>query len=209
MFSEAISDHLRCRCSLVGRQKFVREVLNAAPLSCEKDEEAVQERLHFYRPAGNGHTPERQTPSTTKRHERPLWHNLKKRPRQSETRDKSQRSPPAKRLSPSTLTAEDIDLLSSYWGIWGSQFLSGRFTLVNCKHAELLLQFLTILINKVEFFCLGPVWYFCWFLLSVWFVFCNTQFVTSEIWQKAFKAITKLCNHCDVLKMSNVEFAAA
>lgn len=97
-----------------GRQKFVREVLNAAPLVCDEDE-AKREILHFFRPAANDHKPEKQTPSTTHHQAVPSWHNIKKRQRQSERRDSSHQSPPAKRQpSSSALTAEDIDLLNSY-----------------------------------------------------------------------------------------------
>lgn len=104
-------------CSLVGREKFVREVLNAASLARESDEEVKRESLHFYRPAANSHIPERQTPSTTNHQAKPSWQNLKKRQRQSEKCDSSRQSPPTKRLSSSTLTAEDMDLLNSYWGV--------------------------------------------------------------------------------------------
>ncbi len=100
--------------SLVGRQKFVREVLYAAPLVCESKEEAKTERLHFYRPAANSHTPVKWTPSTTNHQAKPSWHNIKKRQRQSERCDSSHQSRPTKRLSSSALTVEDIDLLNSY-----------------------------------------------------------------------------------------------
>ncbi|XP_049930487.1 leucine-rich repeat-containing protein 42 isoform X2 [Epinephelus moara] len=98
-----------------GRQKFVREVLNAAPLVCDNEDKAKREILHFFRPAANDHKPENQTPSTTHHQAVPSWHNIKKRQRQLERRDSSHQSPPAKRLpSSSALTAEDIDLLNSY-----------------------------------------------------------------------------------------------
>lgn len=97
-----------------GRQKFVREVLNAAPLICEKEEEAKRERLHFYRPAANNNIPAKPTPSTTSQQMEPSWHNIKKRQRQSERGDSSHQGPPTKRLSSSALTAEEIDLLNSY-----------------------------------------------------------------------------------------------
>lgn len=100
--------------SLVGRQKFVREVLNAAPLVCESEEEAKKERLHFYRPSANGHIPEKQTPATTNHQAKPSWHNIKKRQGQLERSDSSRQSPPTKRVSSSALSAEDIDLLNSY-----------------------------------------------------------------------------------------------
>ncbi|XP_070775518.1 leucine-rich repeat-containing protein 42 isoform X2 [Enoplosus armatus] len=97
-----------------GRQKFVREVLNAAPLVCESEGEATRERLHFYRPAANSHIPEKQTPSTTTHQTKPSWYNIKKRQRQSDRCDSSHQSRPTKRLSSSALTAEDMDLLNSY-----------------------------------------------------------------------------------------------
>ncbi|XP_044074115.1 leucine-rich repeat-containing protein 42 isoform X2 [Siniperca chuatsi] len=95
-----------------GRQKFVREVLNAAPLVCESEEETKRDRLHFYRPATNTHIPEKPTPSITTTQARPSWYNNKKRQRKSEGR--SHQSRPTKRLSPLALTEEDIDLLNSY-----------------------------------------------------------------------------------------------
>ncbi|XP_044223801.1 leucine-rich repeat-containing protein 42 isoform X2 [Thunnus albacares] len=97
-----------------GRQKFVREVLNAAPLVCEREEESKGERLHFYRPAANNHTPEKQILSATNHQAKTPWQNIKKRQRQSEKCDSSHQSPPTKRSSSSALTAEDIDLLNSY-----------------------------------------------------------------------------------------------
>ncbi|XP_070701532.1 leucine-rich repeat-containing protein 42 isoform X2 [Pempheris klunzingeri] len=97
-----------------GRQKFVREALNAAPVVCESQEEAKRERLHFYRPAAANHAPERQTPSTRNHQEKPSRHNIKKRQRQAERCDSSHQDPPTKRLSSPTLTAEDLDLLNSY-----------------------------------------------------------------------------------------------
>lgn len=106
-----------CFCALVGRQKFVREVLNAAPLVCEREEEAKGERLHFYRPAANNHIPEKLIISASDHQAKTHWQNIKKRQRQSERCDSSHQSPPTKRLSSSALTAEDIDLLNSYWGL--------------------------------------------------------------------------------------------
>lgn len=97
-----------------GRQKFVREVLNAAPLVCEREEEAKGERLHFYRPAANNHISEKLIISASDHQAKTHWQNIKKRQRQSERCDSSHQSPPTKRLSSSALTAEDIDLLNSY-----------------------------------------------------------------------------------------------
>lgn len=88
-----------------GRQKFVREVLNAAPLVCEREEEAKRQRLHFYKPALNAEKPEKKKiPSTV----------VKKRQRDTERKDSMHQSPPSKRLTSSALTVEDIDLLNSY-----------------------------------------------------------------------------------------------
>lgn len=98
---------------LVGRQKFVRDVLNAAPVACTGAEEAKRDVLHFYRPAAAAHLPERQTPSSSSPHQALLsCQNLKKRQRRAENGDAPCQGPPKKR-SPS-LTAEDIDLLSNY-----------------------------------------------------------------------------------------------
>ncbi|GAA6236040.1 leucine-rich repeat-containing protein 42 [Lates japonicus] len=97
-----------------GRQKFVREVLNTAPLVCEREEEAKRERLHFYRPAANSHIPEKQVPYPVNHQAKASWHNIKKRQRQPERCDSSHHSPPTKRSPSSALTAEDIELLNSY-----------------------------------------------------------------------------------------------
>ncbi|KAM7379604.1 hypothetical protein PAMP_005148 [Pampus punctatissimus] len=90
-----------------GRQKFVRDVLNAAPLVCEREDEEKGEKLHFYRP-------EKHILSATNNPVKTPWQNIKKRQRQSERCDSSHQSPPPKRSSSSALTAEDIDLLNSY-----------------------------------------------------------------------------------------------
>lgn len=98
-----------------GRQKFVREVLNAAPLI--REDEAKRETLHFHRPAADNHMKEKQSPSTTHHQVQTPSHDNQKRKYQSEkcdTSHTSHQSPPAKRSSSSTLTAEDIDLLNSY-----------------------------------------------------------------------------------------------
>lgn len=99
---------------LVGRQKFVRDVLNTAPAAYTSlAEEAKSNILHFYRPTTATHVSERRTLSPTNHHEASLsCQNLKKRHRPSENVDGPRPSPPKKR-SP-TFTAEDIDLLSQY-----------------------------------------------------------------------------------------------
>lgn len=109
---------LKCFSSSVGRQKFVREVLNAAPLVCEREEEAKAGRLHFYKPAANNDTTGKQMISSTIHQANTDWQSrhIKKRQRQSESCDRSLQSPPTKRSSTSALTAEDVDLLNSYWG---------------------------------------------------------------------------------------------
>ncbi|XP_034559040.1 leucine-rich repeat-containing protein 42 isoform X2 [Notolabrus celidotus] len=97
-----------------GRQKFVRDVLNAAPLLCQSAEDTKSETLRFYRPAANSHIPEKQTPAATYHPAKHSCLNIKKRQRQSERCDSSHQSPPTKRPSSSALTAEDMDLLNSY-----------------------------------------------------------------------------------------------
>ncbi|XP_069548509.1 leucine-rich repeat-containing protein 42 isoform X1 [Brachyistius frenatus] len=97
-----------------GRQKFVREVLNAVPLICQNAEEAETERLHFCRPAANSHVKETQNPTTTNHQAKTPWRDTKKRKHQSEKCDTPRPSPPTKRASPSGFSAEDIDLLNSY-----------------------------------------------------------------------------------------------
>ncbi|KAK2822662.1 hypothetical protein Q5P01_022727 [Channa striata] len=92
-----------------GRQKFVRDVLNASPVVCESEEDANSERLHFYKP-----TPDEQLPYTSNHKADPSRLDVKKRQRQSNSCDSSHHSPPTKRLSTSALSAEDIDLLNSY-----------------------------------------------------------------------------------------------
>ncbi|XP_060901254.1 leucine-rich repeat-containing protein 42 isoform X2 [Labrus mixtus] len=96
-----------------GRQKFVRDVLNAAPLVCESKEDAKKERLHFYRPAANNLIPEKHASPATN-HQGKALQNIKKRKRQSETRDSACQSVPTKHSSSSVLTAEDVDLLNCY-----------------------------------------------------------------------------------------------
>ncbi|XP_029929616.1 leucine-rich repeat-containing protein 42 [Myripristis murdjan] len=96
-----------------GRQKFVRDVLDASPLVSEKENEAEREKMHFFKPAANS-TPEIQLPSATSDHSKPACYNAKKRLRQSDECDSQHRTPPAKRFSASGLTVEDMDLLNSY-----------------------------------------------------------------------------------------------
>ncbi|XP_022054812.1 leucine-rich repeat-containing protein 42 isoform X1 [Acanthochromis polyacanthus] len=95
-----------------GRQKFVREVLNAAPLIHERVEEADNGKLHFYRPSNN-QAVEKDIPSMTDCEVKTPCH-IKKRKHQPEKHDTLQHCPPAKQTCSSALTAEDIDLLNSY-----------------------------------------------------------------------------------------------
>ncbi|CAN9502747.1 unnamed protein product [Ophioblennius macclurei] len=96
-----------------GRQKFVREVLNGAPLVCEgaRDETNSAETLHFYKPDGAGETP---SSTTSSRAPCPAA-GVNKRKRQ--TQESADQRPHKHTLMPlpsSTFTAEDIDLLDSY-----------------------------------------------------------------------------------------------
>ncbi|XP_076004401.1 leucine-rich repeat-containing protein 42 [Genypterus blacodes] len=95
-----------------GRQKFVRDVLNATPLVLETEEEAATGRLHFYKPAANTPKPDFETPTipTANQTSKVFQVNSMKRPRQSDSCDGLDRNPPPKRV----LTIEDFDLLNSY-----------------------------------------------------------------------------------------------
>lgn len=94
-----------------GRQKFVRDILNAAPVVHEKDE-ANKETLHFYKPQANSLACDKRASTTCKQVKPHL--NVRKRPRQSDSEkcDSGRESPPTK-LS-LALTAEDMDLLNCY-----------------------------------------------------------------------------------------------
>lgn len=93
-------------CFPVGRQKFVRDILNAAPVVFENEDDAVKETLHFYKPSENNSTQEKQQTSSSAGKELGRCKS-KKRPDGSE-----RETPPAKRSS--LFTAEDMDLLNSY-----------------------------------------------------------------------------------------------
>ncbi|XP_008432610.1 leucine-rich repeat-containing protein 42 isoform X1 [Poecilia reticulata] len=100
-----------------GRQKFVREVLNAAPLISEDGKQTNMEKLHFYKPTGNNHLCGKMDPSTTKcLQARNPTCNVAKTKRESSKCDASHQSPPTKtkRSSSLVLTAEDTELLNSY-----------------------------------------------------------------------------------------------
>ncbi|XP_057714283.1 leucine-rich repeat-containing protein 42 isoform X2 [Corythoichthys intestinalis] len=92
-----------------GRQKFVREVLNAAPLSHNRDATAQEDqRLHFYKPPASSATDAPSTDIT-------FWTSANKRKRPSEKCcDGVNASLPVKRVSSTALTAEDMDLLDQY-----------------------------------------------------------------------------------------------
>ncbi|XP_007564298.1 leucine-rich repeat-containing protein 42 isoform X3 [Poecilia formosa] len=100
-----------------GRQKFVREVLNAAPLVSEDGKQTNMEKLHFYKPTGNNHLCGKMDPSTTKcLQARNPTCNVAKTKQESSKCDASHQSPPTKtkRSSSLVLTAEDTELLNSY-----------------------------------------------------------------------------------------------
>lgn len=90
-----------------GRQKFVRDILNAAPVIFET--EANKGTMHFYKPSDHNLTQVKQQTSSTVCNEVRLSSN-KKRPPQTDSCDSD--PPPAKRSS--VFTAEDLDLLNSY-----------------------------------------------------------------------------------------------
>lgn len=91
-----------------GRQKFVRDILNAAPVIFEKEDEDNKETLHFYKACDNNLIQEKQHCSSAACSEvRPS--SFKKRP-QSDRCDSE--APPTKRSS--VFTPEDMDLLNSY-----------------------------------------------------------------------------------------------
>lgn len=90
-----------------GRQKFVREVLNAAPPACQSAAaQSNHVKLHFYKPDVT-----RPAPSATDLHEPNPTPNANKRKRQSQ---ESTGRRPQKHSLPPALTADDIDLLNSY-----------------------------------------------------------------------------------------------
>lgn len=94
-----------------GRQRFVRDILNAAPVVYEKDE-ANKETLHFYKPQATSVVCDKQHASVACKQVKPILNNIKKRPRQSDRCDSGRESPPTKR--PAALTVDDMDLLNCY-----------------------------------------------------------------------------------------------
>ncbi|XP_037537776.1 leucine-rich repeat-containing protein 42 [Nematolebias whitei] len=99
-----------------GRQKFVRNVLNAAPLKSGSVDASSIEKLHFYKPAANNHMkgePEPVPRALNHQVTSPCF-NPKKRKQESNSCDASRQSSPTKRLCSSAFTAEEMDLLNSY-----------------------------------------------------------------------------------------------
>lgn len=101
----------------VGRQRFVRDVLNASPLLSESHDGPKGERLHFYKPDPRRDAAARRNISTGSRGGRGACREMRKRQRRSEGCDRSSESPPSKRAA-AAFTAEDLDLLNSYWGMF-------------------------------------------------------------------------------------------
>ena len=83
------------------------------PLVRQNEDEDATEKLHFYKPTPKHGIPEVQVNDTTEDSLKPFCLNARKRQRQTEVSE-THRSPPGKRFSSSTLTAEDEDLLDSY-----------------------------------------------------------------------------------------------
>ena len=99
----------------VGRQKFVRDVLHAMPLAQEQMEEKdKRDRLQFCKPRETHPVTEIKLSGTTKCYKQHARQGVKKRQRESQNNDDPQHSPPSKRFSSSTLTAEDMELLDNY-----------------------------------------------------------------------------------------------
>ncbi|KAK7945255.1 hypothetical protein WMY93_000983 [Mugilogobius chulae] len=105
-----------------GRQKFVRDVLNAAPVIHEKDSDA-KETLHFYKAAAADINlkQDKQHASTTSEGVQPFLNTNKEEVNPSLNSNKKRlrqvdkcvnEGPPTKRSS--AFTVEDMDLLNSY-----------------------------------------------------------------------------------------------
>lgn len=100
-------------CSVVGRQRFIRDKMNAALSMGGSVKDTVTETLHFYKPAANNHMTDKLAPPKINQVVSPGL-NLKKRKQESSSCDAAHQSPPTKCLSSSSFTAEDLDLLNSY-----------------------------------------------------------------------------------------------
>ncbi|KAM8839241.1 leucine-rich repeat-containing protein 42 isoform 2-T2 [Synchiropus picturatus] len=86
-----------------GRQKFVREVLNAAPAACESSAQTKEETLHFCKP-DNGTSAARTLSSDQA---------VERRGSSKRRRESCDRLSPPTKLSPA-FTEEDLDLLNCY-----------------------------------------------------------------------------------------------
>lgn len=91
-----------------GRQKFVRDILNAAPVVFEKENDVNKEMLHFYKPSDNKVIQENQHNSATACNEARPYSSQKRQ--QTDSCDSE--APPTKKSS--VFTAEDMDMLNSY-----------------------------------------------------------------------------------------------
>uniref|UniRef100_A0AAV2JY34 Leucine-rich repeat-containing protein 42 n=2 Tax=Knipowitschia caucasica TaxID=637954 RepID=A0AAV2JY34_KNICA len=91
-----------------GRQKFVRDILNAAPL-IQEDDDANKDTLQFHK-ADHSTKQEKQHASTACTEDKALLNTSNKRARQTEQPDTE--DPPSKRSG--AFTAADMDLLNSY-----------------------------------------------------------------------------------------------
>uniref|UniRef100_A0A1A7W7V2 Leucine rich repeat containing 42 n=1 Tax=Iconisemion striatum TaxID=60296 RepID=A0A1A7W7V2_9TELE len=94
-----------------GRQRFVRDALNGAPLIGEHVTES--EKLHFCKPA-NDHVKETPVPSAINHQVKSSCCNVNKRKEKSSEDGTTHQSPPTKRSFSSGFTEEDMDLLNSY-----------------------------------------------------------------------------------------------
>ncbi|XP_053740184.1 leucine-rich repeat-containing protein 42 [Synchiropus splendidus] len=86
-----------------GRQRFVREVLNAAPAVCESTAQTTEETLHFCKP-DHGTSATRTLPSNQE---------VERRGSGKRRRESCDRLSPPTKLSPA-FTEEDLDLLNCY-----------------------------------------------------------------------------------------------
>ncbi|KAF7222155.1 leucine-rich repeat-containing protein 42 isoform X1 [Nothobranchius furzeri] len=97
-----------------GRQRFIRDAMNTAPLTGEQLTESNAEKLHFCKPVTNDFTKETPVPSARNHQVPSSCCNVNKRKGKSSKDGTSHHSPPSKRSISSGFTEEDLDLLSSY-----------------------------------------------------------------------------------------------
>uniref|UniRef100_A0A1A8FJV5 Leucine rich repeat containing 42 n=1 Tax=Nothobranchius korthausae TaxID=1143690 RepID=A0A1A8FJV5_9TELE len=97
-----------------GRQRFIRDAMNTAPLTGEHLTESNAEKLHFCKPVTNDFTKETPVPSARNHQVTSSCCNVNKRKGKSSKDGTSHLSPPSKRSVSSGFTEEDLDLLSSY-----------------------------------------------------------------------------------------------